>query len=340
MTKSLEEDIIEKLNKAISDRDKKIKELLVQLQNSNDNVAPETASVDLLLLLTDYQVQVARLEEEHREYLKVIQRLSKEKKKLEKITGKIELDELEEKSERLEKERNELSGENKKLKSKIPELQEKLDILAQIKEEKEILEIEFENLTKKVSQLKPYESKCEVLEKDKEEFVQKVETLEGRVETLKDAEKQVYNLTHKNFDLKTEVQGLKSQLEQKQNELNELLELIQFQAEKIKLLESDLSSNQAFVADTTLSSNSTTTQERKHFEFDKDKFIKVSKKSEGVNLEFNALKRKWIVTIGTKVSLVEKNKALRLVRALPTSGKKMKNGELIGKGFDLMIIGE
>ncbi len=340
MTELLKDEVIEKLNKAISDRDKKIKELLVQLQMANDKVSPDTASADLLLLLTDYQVQVARLEEDHREYLKVIQRLNSEKKKLENVTGKFELDELEEKNERLENERDELKGENKTLKSKIPELQEKLDSLIQIREEKAVLEIKVENLTTQISRLKPYESKCVELENDKEKLVQKVETLEEHLETQKDAQKQVYNLTNKNFDLKTEVQALKSNLERKERELNESLELNQFQAEKIELLEANLSSSQAFTPDTTFSSNSTTTQERKQFEFDKDKFVKVSKKSEGVNLEFNALRRKWIVTIGSKVSLVEKNKALRLVRALPTAGMKMKNGELVGKGFDLTIIGE
>ena len=72
----------------------------------------------------------------------------------------------------------------------------------------------------------------------------------------------------------------------------------------------------------------------------KEKFVKVPKKADYINLELDSINNQWMISIDPKVTLIEKNKALRIARSLPVLGFRLPNGKLVGKSGGLTIIGE
>lgn len=78
----------------------------------------------------------------------------------------------------------------------------------------------------------------------------------------------------------------------------------------------------------------------KYFVFNNGAFLPVDKKPQGIILECNVKDRLWLLTIESGVSFLDKNKALRVARSLPAMGMKSPDGEKVGVGFELKIVGE
>ena len=77
----------------------------------------------------------------------------------------------------------------------------------------------------------------------------------------------------------------------------------------------------------------------KYFSFSNGVFVPTDKKPQGIILECNTKEKLWILTIEPTVTFLDKNKALRVARSLPTTGFKI-GVEKFGIGFQLKIYGE
>lgn len=323
--------MIENLKKELTDRDSIIQQLRKNISINMESIArlrAEKGEIEEKVGINNLRGIISRLYDEKKD---LETKNTSLKEKIDNFAEmEKELKNFKEITHQLQEEKVALESKQSSLEGKVIELQK-----------------ERENLIVQLSQLEKFTTENESLEREKGILLQQVTSFEELVKTLTASQEnsrqflqELEEIKQKNDILQRENQNLKTKLDDVKSELDESLELHQFQADKIRTLESKLVTASKTPINTKISSATSETKVKQYFNYVKDEFVKGSKKYDGIKLELDSLKRKWIITIGPKVSLIEKNKGLRLARSLTTSGLRITNGKLVGKGFNLTIIGE
>ncbi|NVM53990.1 MAG: hypothetical protein HWN66_09850 [Candidatus Helarchaeota archaeon] len=324
---------VEKLSMEIAERDHKIQQLTTELEQLTailPSVSTVSTSADMVVLIKEHQNKIDKIEGERLQYLQVIKRLKDEKQKLK----EGDYSEIEKELDEVRKTAQQLQKEKKNLGNKVSKLQRQI-----------------EHLNVQLTYVETYKTKSEVLVEDKKELLQQIKTLEGRIKTqtvaqedlkraLQETEEKLKRTLQDLDEIRQKNWKINLELEQVKTELSKSRDLNESQADKIKLLKLQLIAAGEIE---TSASNSTGTSipiQKKYFDFVKNLFVNVSRKPDGIILELEPLKRRWILTIGSQISVVEKNKALRVARSIPGTGLRIPNGTIVGKGYELIVTGE